>query len=130
MERTKLLFHQEERTIGTLSKTVDDNGIERENYLRTQLFNFRVTGYISGPRPAAPNKLVGYRIQLKFTGGEDREVVINHTSVGSFQKFSDALRQATFGVTFKSTSLKKPFGRTSGLGPGAWGLGKNIHLLH
>ena len=100
MERTKLLFDHEDRTIGTLSRQVGEDGEEVEQYLRVLLFNFTVTGYISGPRPAAPNKFVGYRILIKFTEGHDREVVINHSAVGSFQKFCDALRNATFGLTF------------------------------
>ena len=37
---------------------------------------------------------------MKFTGGENREVVVNHDSVKSFQRFSDALRAAVHGVTF------------------------------
>ena len=40
------------------------------------------------------------RILVKFTGGEDREVIINHNSVLSFQKFLEALREATHGLTF------------------------------
>ena len=37
---------------------------------------------------------------MKFTSGEDRDVVVNHDSVKSFQRFSDALRSAVHGVTF------------------------------
>ena len=55
MERIKLLFDHEERTVGTVSRVSDSYGVETEEYHRAFLFNFRVTGYISGP------KFVGYR---------------------------------------------------------------------
>ena len=57
MERTKLLFDYEERSVGILLKQVDGNGDETEKYLRAFLFNFLVTAYISGPRI----KFRGYR---------------------------------------------------------------------
>ena len=90
MERTKLLFDHEDRTIGTLSRQLEEDGEEVEQYLRVIIFNFKVTGYISGHS----TKFVGYRILVKFTEGEDREVVISHRAVGSFQKFCDSIRSA------------------------------------
>ena len=71
MERTKLIFTHDERTIGTLTKVVNENLEEVETYTPVLLFNFLVTGYISGPRPAAPNKFVGYQLKILFTGGEE-----------------------------------------------------------
>ena len=100
MERTKLIFSHDERTIGTLTKVLNENLEEVETYTPVLLFNFLVTGYISGPRPAPPNKFVGYQLKIFFTGGEEAEVVINHNSVNSFQRFAEALRLGTHGVIF------------------------------
>ena len=58
MERTKLIFDHEERTIGTFTTLLDEDGDENEQYLRVFLFNFRVTGTISGPR----GSFMGYRL--------------------------------------------------------------------
>lgn len=100
MERTKLIFAQDNRTIGTLCKTTTEDGVEVEEYTPVILWNFKVTGYISGPRPASPNRFVGYKVQLFFTGGEEAEVVINHNSVNSFKTFTEALRLGTHGLIF------------------------------
>ena len=100
MERTKLIFTYDERTIGTLNNVTNENGMEIETYTPVLLFNFKVTGYISGPRPGPPNKFVGYQLKLFFTGGEEAEVVINHNSVNSFTRFSEMLRLGTHGVIF------------------------------
>ena len=99
MERTKLIFTHDKRTIGTLTKQLNGEN-EVEVYTPVILFNFMVTGYISGPRPGAPNKFAGYRVKVLFTGGEEAEVVINHTTVNSFQRFIEALRLNTHGVIF------------------------------
>ena len=96
MERTKLLFDREERSIGIVTKSVLENDEEIEKYLPVCLFNILVTGYISGPR----TKFRGYRILIKFTSGEDRQVVINHKDVSSFSKFMDALMVATHSHPF------------------------------
>ena len=60
MERTKLLFDYEERSVGILVKNTDDDGNDSEKYLRAFLFNFLVPAYISGPRI----KFWGYRYDL------------------------------------------------------------------
>lgn len=105
MERTKLIFSHDKRTIGTLNIAVDENGGEVETYTPVLLFNFLVTGYISGPRPAPPNKFVGYQLKLFFTGGEEAEVVINHNCVNTFQRFTEALRLGTHGVIFSANQF-------------------------
>ena len=53
MERTKLLFDYEERSVGILVKNTDDDGNESEKYLRAFQFSgdclyFRTKNQVSG----------------------------------------------------------------------------------
>ena len=96
MERIKLNFTHDQRTIGILSTSDDGENV----YTPVILWNFKVVGYISGPRPAPPNRFVGYKLHLFFTEGEETEVVINHNSINTFKTFTEALRLGTHGLIF------------------------------